>query len=86
MSVTKAKRTYHTGKVSSTAKKPSVMARSKAYNKAIQEAYNYGYRDGYAAYEHIAKTRGAKAAAQYGYGRGLSAHKKVVKYQAKARR
>lgn len=86
MSATKAKRTYHTGKASSNPKKPSVMARSKAYNKAIHEAYDYGYRDGYAAYEHIAKTRGAKTAAQYGYGRGLSAHKKVVKYQAKARR
>lgn len=86
MSATKAKRTYHTGKASSNPKKPSVLARSKSYNKALQEAYDYGYRDGYAAYEHIAKTRGARTAAQHGYGRGLSAHNKVKKYQAKAKR
>ena len=67
-------------------KKQSAISRAKSYNKALQEAYDYGYRDGYAAYEHIAKTRGARTAAQHGYGRGLSAHNKVRKYQAKAKR
>lgn len=72
--------------MSTKAKKQSVVSRAKSYNKALQEAYDYGYRDGYAAYEHIAKTRGARTAAQHGYGRGLSAHNKVKKYQAKAKR
>lgn len=66
--------------------KPSASDRSKSYAKAIRNAYDYGFRDGYAAHDHISNTRGARTAAQYGYGRGLSAHKKVNKYQAKARR
>ena len=72
--------------MSTKVKKQSFVRRAKSYNKALQEAYDYGYRDGYAAYEHIAKTRGARTAARYGYGRGLSAHNKVRKYQAKAKR
>lgn len=59
-------------------------ARKQSYMQAVREAYNYGFRDGYAAYSHLPKVRGSQTAAQYGYGRGLSAHKKVNKYQTKA--
>ena len=72
--------------MSTKVKKQSFVSRAKSYNRALQEAYNYGYRDGYAAHEHLPKVRGARTAAQYGYGRGLSAHNKVNKYQAKAKR
>lgn len=68
------------------ANKPSVIVRSRNYVKAIQEAYDYGYRDGYAAHDNLPNVRGAKTAAKYGYGRGLNAHSRVNKYQAKAKR
>lgn len=68
------------------ANKPSRPGRFKNYTKSVREAYNYGFRDGYAAYDGIAEKRGVYAAAKYGYMRGLKAHKKVNKYQAKARR
>ena len=63
-----------------------VKERIVEYRNAVQEAYNSGYRDGYAAYEHIPKVRGAYTAATYGYGRGLKSHKRVEKYQAKSRK
>ena len=66
--------------------KQSVKERVVEYRNAVQEAYNSGYRDGYAAYEHIPKVRGAYTAATYGYGRGLKSHKRVDKYQAKSRK
>lgn len=66
--------------------KPSMPARFKTYRRSVKDAYNYGFRDGYAAYDGIAEKRGVYAAAKYGYIRGLKAHKKVNKYQAKARR
>lgn len=40
--------------MSTKAKKQSVISRAKSYNKALQEAYDYGYRDGYAAYGRFA--------------------------------
>lgn len=58
--------------------------KQQSYMSAVREAYNYGFRDGYAAYSHLPNVRGSQTAAQYGYGRGLSAHKKVNKYQTKA--
>lgn len=66
--------------------KPSAVRRAKDYSKAISKAYDMGYRDGYAAYESLPEVRGAYTAAKYGYGRGMKSHKKVNKYQSKARR
>lgn len=68
------------------ANKPSRTSRFKNYSRSVRDAYNYGFRDGYAAYDGVAEKRGAYMAAKYGYMRGLKAHKKVNKYQAKARR
>lgn len=68
------------------ASKPSRSGRFRNYSRSVRDAYNYGFRDGYAAYDGVAEKRGAYAAAKYGYIRGLKAHKKVNKYQAKARR
>lgn len=60
--------------------------RFRTYSRSVRDAYNYGFRDGYAAYDGVAEKRGAYMAAKYGYMRGLKAHKKVNKYQAKSRR
>lgn len=68
------------------ANKYSRTSRFKNYSRNVRDAYNYGFRDGYAAYDGVAEKRGAYMAAKYGYMRGLKAHKKVNKYQAKARR
>lgn len=67
-------------------KKKSIVSRAISYNRDVRNAHRYGYRDGYAAYDHIANTGGARTAAKHGYGRGLSAHNKVNKYQEKAKR
>lgn len=66
--------------------KLSKSVRFKNYSKAVRDVYNYGFRDGYTAYDGIAEKRGVYHAAKCGYMRGLKAHKKVNKYQAKARR
>ena len=58
--------------------------KQQSYMSAVREAYNYGFRDGYAAYSNLPKVAGSRMAAQYGYGRGLSAHKNVDRYQTKA--
>lgn len=67
-------------------KKSAGTNRGGSYASAIRTAYNYGFRDGYAAHENLPNVRGARSAAKYGYGRGLSAHNKVNKYQTKAGR
>lgn len=69
----------------SAAKRPSAFSRARDYNRAVREAYDIGFRDGYAAYDSLPNVRGARSSAKYGYGRGLSAHRKVNKYQIKAR-
>lgn len=66
--------------------KTSGKGRFKNYTGSVREAYNYGFRDGYAAYDGVAQKRGAYYAAKFGYMRGLKAHRKVSRYQAKARR
>ena len=67
-------------------RKSSKSGSFKNYSKSVREAYNYGFRDGYAAYDGVAQKRGAYHAAKYGYMRGLKAHRKVSKYQARARK
>ncbi len=37
----------------------SSAARKQSYMQAVREAYNYGFRDGYAAYNHLPKVRGS---------------------------
>lgn len=69
-----------------TTSKTSRSGRFRNYTRSVRDAYNYGFRDGYAAYDNVAEKRGAYRAAKYGYIRGLKAHKKVNKYQTKARR
>ena len=50
----------------------------------MKEAYDLGYRHGYAAGERLPDTPGVKAAAQTGYGNGIKANRKVRKIQKKA--
>ena len=57
----------------------------KDFRRAMEEAYDLGFQQGYAASERIPKVPGAKLAAQTGYGKGINANRKVKKYQAKAR-
>lgn len=67
------------------AKKPPVRERWNKYTAELKAAYNAGYKDGYSAFEKIADTRGARFAVKRGFGAGVKAHKKVNKYQNKAR-
>lgn len=80
MAYTKTANGYYAGS------KNSKSGRFRNYRRSVREAYNYGFRDGYAAYDGVAQKRGAYYAAKYGYMRGLEAHRKVSKYQAKARK
>ena len=66
--------------------KPPMRQRWKTWKKDVRDAYNAGYQDGYAAFEKIANTRGARFAVKRGFGAGVKAHKKVNKYQTKAKR
>lgn len=57
-----------------------------SYKKAIQEAYNNGYRAGWAAHEQIPKRFGSRSVAKVGFSRGMSAHKKSDKYIARSKK
>ena len=56
----------------------------KDYKQALQDAYDRGYGDGYAAAADIPKVVGAKTAAKTGYSRGMRDNGRVKKYQTKA--
>lgn len=66
--------------------KKSLYGRAKDYKTALSQAYDQGFKDGYAAYSTLPDVKGARSVAHYGYGKGLKAHKRVDKYQRKAKR
>lgn len=71
-------------KSSGSSKLKAAAQKVKDYKQALQEAYDLGYGDGYAAATDIPKVVGAKTAAKTGYSRGLRDNGRVKKYQTKA--
>ena len=64
--------------------KKTVRQRAAEIREEMKEAYDLGYRHGYAAGERLPDTPGVKAAAQTGYGNGIKANRKVRKIEKKA--
>lgn len=73
-----------TAKGAAGSSKKTVGQRAAEIREEMKEAYDLGYRHGYAAGERLPDTPGVKAAAQTGYGNGIKANRKVRKIQKKA--
>lgn len=71
-------------KSSGSSKLKAAAQKVKDYKQALQDAYDRGYGDGYAAAADIPKVVGAKTAAKTGYSRGMRDNGRVTKYQTKA--
>lgn len=57
----------------------------KDYKAALNEAVNVGYRLGWEAHSKLPDVRGARMASRYGFAKGLREHKRVDKYNARAK-
>lgn len=73
-----------TAKGAAGSSKKTVRQRAAEIREEMKEAYDLGYRHGYAAGERLPDTPGVKTAAQTGYGNGIKANRKVRKIQKKA--
>lgn len=57
----------------------------KDYKAALNEAVNVGYHLGWEAHSKLPDVRGARMASRYGFAKGLREHKRVDKYNARAK-
>ena len=71
-------------KSSGSSKLKAAAQKVKDYKQALQDAYDRGYGDGYAAATDIPKVVGAKMAAKTGYSRGLRDNGRGKKDKTKA--